>query len=187
VRKPIRTRLVDDWLVRGAQAGSRSAFERLARRWQEPLWRHAFRLTGRQDVAWDVLQEAWVSIVTGLARLEEPGGFRRWAYTIVSRRATDWLRKKGGPEAVGEGGLGLPDPADEPGEDPAEGSTRSESLTRALARLPRARRLLLDLHYVEGFGVAEMAEILGLPEGTVKSRLHTARQALRDWMERTER
>jgi len=75
----------------------------------------------------------------------------------------------------------------EAGEDPAEGSTRSESLTRALARLPRARRLLLDLHYVEGFGVAEMAEILGLPEGTVKSRLHTARQALRDWMERTER
>lgn len=176
----LETRLVDDWLVRRAQEGSREAFERLARRWQEPLWRHAFRLTGREDAAWDVLQDAWVSILSGLGRLEEPGGFRRWAYTIVSRRATDRLRRKGGPddgEALGE----------EAGEEPPEDSSRADSLQRAVARLPRARRLLLSLHYVEGFGIAEMAEILGLPEGTVKSRLHTARQALREWMERTER
>lgn len=173
------TRLIDEWLVLRAREGSDGAFERLVRRWQEPLWRHAFRLTGREDAAWDVLQEAWISIVAGLAGLREAEGFRRWAYTIVSRRAFDWRRKAGlGPEleeAVAE-------PADERGgEDP------DDSVARALARLPRDRRMLLTLFYVEDFSVEEMAEVLGIPEGTVKSRLHTARRELRERMERTER
>ncbi len=61
--------IADELLVLACQDGDARAFERLVARWQKPLWRHARRVTGRDDLAWDALQEAWIAIVRGrLAR-----------------------------------------------------------------------------------------------------------------------
>ena len=178
-----RHRILDELLVLSAREGSREAYERLVRRWQESLWRHARRLVGREDVAWDVLQEAWIDITKGLSQLEDPARFRRWAYTIVTRRATDWRRRNGRHEAAVEWPAeGLP--AADAGEQRA---AAVDALRRALRRMDPDGRALLALFYVEGFDTNEIAHILEVPAGTVRSRLHTARSRLREIMERTER
>lgn len=171
-------RLQDELRVLGAQSGDREAFRALVQRWQEPLWRHAWRLTGRPEVASDVVQDAWLTIATKIGALREPGSFRAWAYRIVTRGAHAALRRAP-PLALAEVD-GLPAPeADEP-------SDAIELLRRALRRLPGDRRTVLALHYVDGLELTEIATALGIPEGTVKSRLHTARAELRALVERMQ-
>jgi len=173
----------NDLLVLACREGRSDAFRALVARWQEPLWRHAFRLTGRDDVAWDVLQEAWLSIARGITRLAEPSSFRRWAFTIVTRRAADWARQRRdgvvSVEDVGDAAqLAVPGP---------EQDEDLLLLRTALRKLPRDDRVLLSLHHIDGFEGAELAEILGVPAGTVKSRLFHARRKLRDIIERMKR
>lgn len=86
-----RQAIRDELLVLDCLKGSSDALRALVARWQEPWWRHAYRLTGRDDAAWDVLQETWVGMASGIHKLRDPGNFRRWAYTIVTRRAADWV------------------------------------------------------------------------------------------------
>ncbi len=182
-----RESLCDEVLVLGCREGSREAFTLLVERWQARLWRHARRLTGRDDAASDVLQDAWLAMAEGLGRLDDPAAFPRWAYTIVSRRAADWQRLRRRDEDVAGPRVDeteLPGPDDSAADAPRDAV---ELLGRALRRLPGERRALLSLHHLEGFDVAEIAEILGIPAGTVKSRLHHARQQLRDIIERMDR
>lgn len=173
-----RARILDELLVLRCQEGSGEAFALLVEALQPQLWRHAYRLTGREDVAWDVLQETWMAVTAGIGRLSDPGALRRWAYTIVSRKAADWQRRRPVDEAGEVSGERLEAPS-------ASGNGAADDLTEALRRLPGDRRALINLHYVEEFSVADIARILGIPEGTVKSRLHSARQQLQDIIERT--
>ena len=76
----------DELLVLRCQSGETEALEELIRSWQPRLWRHARRLTGRVDAAWDVLQETLLAIVRSLHRLDDPALFRTWAYRIASQR-----------------------------------------------------------------------------------------------------
>lgn len=178
-----RERILDELLVLRAREGGREAFQMLVTRWQERLWRHAWRLLGREDVAWDVLQDAWLHIVRSLDQLADPAHFRRWAYTIVTRRAADWLRRNGRDEDHARW------PEDEgPGAPPPDGAREVavERLRRALRRLDPERRAILALCYLEGFDGREIAAILDLPHGTVRSRLHGARRELREILERME-
>ena len=71
-----REQLHDELLVLHAQGGDRDAFEQLAQRWYERLWRHAYRLTGDRESAGDVLQEAWLSITRSLPGLDDASRFR---------------------------------------------------------------------------------------------------------------
>ncbi len=173
--------LRDQLLVLGCLEGRADAFRALVARFEEPLWRHAFRLTGREDVAWDVLQDAWIAIANGIQALTEPSRFRGWAYTIVTRRAVDRMRRERPASEWDETAEAVAvNEADEP-------SDAVELLRRALRRVSGERKALLSLRYVDGFEVAEIARILELPEGTVKSRLHHAREELRAIIERLER
>jgi len=173
-------RLRDEILILACREGDAEAFRALVSRWQEPLWRHAFRLTGRDDAAWDVLQESWMSMARDIARLADPSRFRRWAYTIVTRRAADWARRQP------DGAVSVDD-VETLAAVAAEPSDAVELLRAALRELPRAQRVLLSLRHVDGFDGVELAEILGVPEGTVKSRLFHARRKLRDIIERMQR
>ena len=176
-----RQRLLDELLILRARDGSREAFVQLVARWQERLWRHAFRLVGREDAAWDVLQESWLAISRSLGQLDDPARFRTWAYTIVTRRAADWGRANGRApvevQAWPEEGLPVPEPE-------SGGDLDVERLRRGLRRLDRERRALLALRYVDGFDTGEIARILDIPAGTVRSRLHRARSELREIIER---
>jgi RNA polymerase sigma-70 factor (ECF subfamily) len=183
-----REHILDELLILRCREGSPEAFRMLVERWQEKLWRHAYRLTGREDAAWDVVQESWLAVTRGLRSLSDPTRFRSWAYTIVTRTAADLQRRKGREEDV-LSEEPMVDGLDEI--DPDSGPSNSDSpvalLREALRKLPQSARVVLSLHYLEEFSLAEMAEVLDLPEGTVKSRLYHAREKLRELIERSER
>jgi len=170
--------IADEWLVLQSQDGDVRAFEQLVGRWQERLWRHARRLIRDDASAWDVLQEAWLSMLKGLRRLDDPAAFAPWAYRVVTLRCVDHVRRRERQrklERAQEAPVWEP-PPDEDGD--------VEALREALAELSVEQRALLSLHYREGLRLERIAEILGIPVGTVKSRLHHVRAALKKKIER---
>jgi len=174
--------IADEILVMDSQRGRREAFDMLVSRWQKRLWWHALNLTGRTETAWDITQESWLDIVRGLTRLNDPAKFGSWAYRIVSYKAYDWRRREGRacpPEIDQEA-----TPADTAG--PGQQET-ARDVNDILRRLSARAQVVLNLYYLEGFSLAEIAGILGMPEGTVKSRLHAARIEFRKYWESHDR
>ena len=173
--------LRDELLVLGCQEGDEHAFAELVARWQQRLWRHACRLTENEEAAYDVLQEAWIAIGTGLPRLQDHMAFPAWAYRVVTNKSRDWLRR----EQRRRKGHALYAETLQATTDIAPVTTHEFHVTvrEALGHLSGPDRALLALKYEEGFDTAGIAEVLGIPEGTVRSRLHYARNRLRALME----
>jgi RNA polymerase sigma-70 factor (ECF subfamily) len=164
-------RVFDELLVSLAQDGDRAALERLAQRWRPRHYAHARRLLRSPDAAADAVQEAWVGIVRGIGRLRDVEQFPSWSYAIVTRRCRDAQRLAArAPSLDAEIEPADPNPAD-PG--------AAHDLKRALAALPPVQRAAVALYYREGFTAAEIGRALGVPLGTVKTRLFHARRALR--------
>jgi RNA polymerase sigma factor (sigma-70 family) len=175
--------LMDEILVLDCQSGSLGALEALVSRWQKRLWRHAYCLTGDAEAAWDVTQESWLGIIRGIAQLSDPARFPDWAFRIVTHKASDWLRQRKKVRQPAEGELEDQQAADGP-----QGRETAIDLLSVLLRLPAEQRSILSLYYIEGFGIAEVARSLGIPEGTVKSRLHSARAAFKElWQSAADR
>lgn len=162
--------IVDEILVMDCQSGRPQALDLLVGRWQKRLWRYACRLTGNPEAAWEVTQESWLGIVRGIRRLNDPARFRPWAYRIVTNKANDWIKKKSTRAASQTDEL-----IDKPSRDDRQANETSADLQAILRRLGERSRTVLTLYYLEEFGLAEIAGILHIPAGTVKSRLHTAR------------
>ncbi|MHC4217223.1 MAG: RNA polymerase sigma factor [Planctomycetota bacterium] len=179
-----REDILDEWLVFRIQEGDTEALRELVSRWNPKLWRHARRLIGETDAAADALQDAWLAIVRGLPRLRDPAVFRSWAYRIVSRRCADWIRRRQRDRAMNQGAPADPAEAPAPAGTPASASDDIAAVRQAIRELPADHRLVLSLHYLEGLSVREIACALDIPAGTVKSRLHHARNILRETLER---
>jgi RNA polymerase sigma-70 factor (ECF subfamily) len=153
-----------------AQLGEREAVAELVRGWHEPVWGYVRRMLGRDDVADDVSQEVWLAVVRGLPRLKEPDRFAAWLFTIARRSVVNQLRDK------------YADPPqtplyDEP--DLADHVVDRVDVMRLIDRIPVVEREVLVLFHLEDLGLEECAEVLAVPVGTVKSRLHRARRLLR--------
>ena len=179
-----REDILDEWLVLRIQEGDAEALREIVSRWNPRLWRHACHLIGQTDGAADALQDAWLAIVRGLPRLRDPAVFRSWAYRIVSRRCADWIRRRQQDRVVTE--RAIPDAADAPAPeaDPDSDGNDVTALRRAIRQLPADHHVVLTLHYLDGLSVREIACALDIPQGTVKSRLHNARNNLRETLER---
>jgi RNA polymerase sigma-70 factor (ECF subfamily) len=162
--------LVDEILVMDCQSGSSKALDLLVSRWQKRLWHYACRLTGNSEAAWEVTQESWLGIIRGIRRLNDPARFRAWAYRIVTNKSRDWIKRKATRTTPQ-----TDEPIDRPQHDGPPANETSADLQTILGRLSERNRTVLTLHYLEEIGVAEIAKILRVPKGTVKSRLHTAR------------
>ncbi len=170
-------------LVLSCCDGSKQAFAALHRRWHKKLLAHAGHLLGRsmRDRAEDVCQEAWLAIARGIESLSEPSHFRAWAYSIVTRRAADLRRTLGRAERATEG---LRQESANQTDAASDSESAAESLRLALDTLSSEDHALLRLFYLDELSVAETAEALNIPFGTVKSRLFHARQRLRRAMQR---
>lgn len=161
--------VADELLVLHAQAGDRRALAVLARRWERRLLLHAMRLTDHPDGAREVAQETWLAITRGIGRLNDPASFRAWAYSILRRKAADWIRRRRADRRTGP--LGDTHAA-------VEMNDADRPVRRALATLHPDDRELLTLRHVEDLGITELATVFAIPTGTVKSRLHAARARL---------
>lgn len=175
----------DEILVLAAQAGDAAAFEAVLRRWLPVMRRHAARLTGDSAAAEDVSQEACLALVGGLRHLHDPARAHGWMLRIVTHKAADWVRRRRRdreltrtvrnrePRAVS---------SDLPSE--SESYERAALIRAACMHLPSELRAVVSLYYGEGMSVAVIAEALGAPSGTIKSRLHEARAQLKAILER---
>ena len=176
--EPTTDRLADELLVMRCQDGDAEAFDALFRRWQPRLSGYARRLAADDTPAADAVQETWLAVVRGLRKLDDPATFRHWVYRIVTNKCADQVRR-----AVRQRELlrqaedearaaGQPDAA-------PESNVSVAAVRAAIGRLRPDRRAVLALHYAESQSVADISAILGVPAGTVKSRLHHARQELK--------
>lgn len=176
-------RLNDELLVLRCQEGDAEAFELLVGRWQRRLWRHAWRLTGDESAAWDAVQETWIGISRGITHLVDVAAFPAWAYQIVSNKCRDSARRERRRREAAETYSEWMQRAEH---EAAIAEKQHNSLKEALDQLSGPDRAVLSLRYEEDFDTAEIAGILGIPEGTVKSRLFYARQRLRKYLEKDD-
>lgn len=175
-------RIFDEYLVVTAQAGDRASLRRLVERWQPRLVRHAWRVMGDAERARDMVQEGWVEILRGLARLNDPAAFPAWAFRIVTRRChRHFQRTAREPFEPEEAGNDVP--LDLPEHEGVEFAVDLSRVIEAIGTLPPAQRSALALFYTEGLGVAEIAVALDIPPGTVKTRLKHARRKVRALLE----
>ena len=180
-RDKAREQVLDELLVMRCQAGDRESFDLLVRRWQRRLWRYARSLTGSDDGAWDVVQETWIAIMRRLRKLSDPAWFAAWAYRITRNKAVDYCRGAGRRRRLAEN-LAERQRVDEKPDHESPGDAVAESLRQ----LPPDQRDLLTLKYGEDLSIVDIAVVLGIPAGTVKSRLHHAREQLRHILEGDE-
>jgi RNA polymerase sigma-70 factor (ECF subfamily) len=173
-------RALDEYLVSLSRAGSVEAMDGLARRWTPRLLRYTTRLLGGSpdavETARDIVQETWVGVIRGLRGLRDPAQFPSWIYGIATRRSADAIRARTRRRRLDA--CVLAGDASEPVASPTS-SEQQIDLANAIRALPPIHRAAVHLFYLEDLTVEEIASVLGTPAGTVKSRLHHARAALR--------
>jgi len=173
-------------LVRHAQSGGQAAFEVLVERYDRLLLYYVRRLLGepRVDAAFDVMQSTWLQVHRRLHGLKAPEAFRVWLYRIAHDQAMSELRRLGQrPTPADIETLNVPN-------DRSESSQHNfdnvELVHRGLGQLTLEHRQVLTLRFLEEMSVEEIAKVTDVPPGTVKSRLHYARLALRALIEELE-
>ena len=167
-------------LVLRSQSGDRDALEELLRGMQGVLFPYIRRMVGEQGAP-DVLQEVFLQICRKLRSLQEPKFFRAWAYRISTRASFAFLRRKHLWEDRHDESIEVDDLSTSVEEDAAILVAELHSL---LHKLTPASRAVLDLHYLQDLTIQEVAAILELSAGTVKSRLAYGLKCLRSATER---
>jgi len=176
----------DAELIACWQAGDASAFEVLVRRHERRVFGLVFRMLGNREEAEDVAQEAFLALHRHGRRFRGEARFSTFVYRVAANAALNRRRSLGRRRAREEAlahrqdaGDDLPSTPRDP-EDAASGGEIQERVQAALLGLPPDLRMAVVLYDIEGQSYGEIAQVLRIPEGTVKSRIHRARTALRD-------
>lgn len=176
-----RDALEDELLAVRCQLGDAAALDSLIERWHQPLWRYLHRMRGDEEDAAELLQDVWLRVLRSLPRLRDPARLRPWLFGIARRALMDRLRREYAAPAASEE-LDLEDPAVP--EDERDVDEELHVMRDELRQMPLVEREVLVLFYLRELTLAEVADVLDVPVGTVKSRLFRARSVLRDRLER---
>lgn len=182
--------LADGELVQTAIAGREASFEELVRRYQRPIAAYVYRMVGDYDAALDLTQEVFIKVYNSLARYRSEFKFSTWIYKIAHNAAIDHLRRFAVREqALTTGYDGerreisiesrRPTPEQE-----SEREERRSEIESVVQVLPAAYRELIVLRHSHDLSYDEIAEVTGLPLGTVKNRLFRARETMRELLVR---
>lgn len=169
-------RTQDEWLALRCQSGEPDAFEDLVHVMERPLLYYAAKLLGDEERAVDALQDVWVRVFRGMRKLKDPGSLRSWLYRITYGVSIDRIRRdisRARAEVANS----------EQFVEAADVSFDEEdaaAVHAALDQLDLRHREVLVLHFLEDFSVAEIAAVVGCPEGTVKSRMYHAKKAMKE-------
>jgi RNA polymerase sigma-70 factor (ECF subfamily) len=186
VPEPIGTQrridIDEDVDVAAAQSGDRRALDALLRANYDRMYAVCRRMTGNDADAADACQEALVAVVRNLAKFDRRSRFGTWAYRVAVNASLDELRRRGRrPRPFDAGAAERRDAGDaDPYPDPSVTVTNRVVLDEALAELHPDFRAAVVLRDVAGLDYAEIAETLGIPPGTVRSRIARGRAALAD-------
>jgi RNA polymerase sigma-70 factor (ECF subfamily) len=165
--------------VRQARAGSPVAWDILFRRYQTPLYVYVFELVHEEQPSLDIVQETFINAARHIANLQEDEKFGSWLFGIAHQKCIQRWRKQSREREL------LEQLAEEPAtfdQDPLDVLLRVEQegqFMELLNQLPFPQRSAILLHFIEDFSLEEIGAVTGVPAGTVKSRLHYAKKALR--------
>lgn len=185
----------DEVLVKRAQSGDRNSLNELIGRYERKTYNLAYRLMGNHADASDAAQEALVRLCLRIHKFRGDSAFSTWLFRVVTNTCLDELRRRGRLRHASlddllpvDEGL-VPRQAADTSANPVEWAERNEvqaAIHRAIRRLPEDYRVVVVLRDIQGLSYQEIATVLGATLGTVKSRLHRARQALRAVIASTE-
>lgn len=166
-------------VILSAQSGDKAALEELISNSYRPAYTLAVRLMGNPHDAQEATQEAYIRVIKGLGRLEEPGAFATWLFRIVSNVCVSQLRKRSRTEIPMQITPEQdPDPVD--AEELAIGRLQNAELESCVGALPDAYRTIVVLRDIYDMSVEQTGDVLGISEAAVKVRLHRARKKLRE-------
>src|SRR6184192_4777186 len=178
--------LADGELVTSALAGREACFEELVRRYQRPIAAYVYRMVGDYDAALDLTQEVFIKVYNSLTRYRSEFKFSTWIYKIAHNAAIDYLRRHTVREQALTGSIdgdrreiSIESRRLTPEQESERRERRSE-IESVVQSLPIAYRELIVLRHSQDLSYDEIAEVTGLPLGTVKNRLFRAREAMRD-------
>ena len=180
------TQLADGELVQTAVAGREASFEELVRRYQRPIAAYVYRMVGDYDAALDLTQEVFIKVYNSLSRYRAEFKFSTWIYKIAHNAAIDHLRRHAVREQAlttsvdGERREVMIESRRLTPEQESERKERRSEIESVVQLLPASYRELVVLRHSHDLSYDEMAEVTGLPLGTVKNRLFRAREAMRD-------
>lgn len=170
-------------LVLRCRRGRKSALEELIRMWERPLFYYIRRLVDDEQDAWQILQETWVKVLRGIKKLREPRKLPAWLYSIARKTAMSHLRAEYSNRAKLEEDEKLCDVEDDAKNLPFE---NAEEVHYGLDRISLPHREIVTLFFLQDLSTKEIAEVLSIPTGTVKSRLYYAKRALKRVLEEEE-
>ncbi|MBL4827395.1 MAG: sigma-70 family RNA polymerase sigma factor [Spongiibacteraceae bacterium] len=164
----------EDLLLLAAQDGNQKAFHMIYQKYQKPLLRYAFKICNDRGLSQDAAQEAWLKLARNIRKIHDPRALRSWLYKLVHWSSIDLMRKANRcqeNEAIFEeerytstNEINLSDP---------------DKLKLAINRLPSTEKQIVHLFYLDELTINEIAIVLRIPGGTVKSRLNRARKLLK--------
>ncbi|BDI29989.1 RNA polymerase sigma factor [Capsulimonas corticalis] len=176
-------------IIERCKQGDLAAFNELVKRYEKPVYNFAYRLTGSYDDANDVAQDAFVRVFNAIGSFRGDASFTTWLFRITTNVFLDERKKaKAHPQTsldeqmeLGESAVArqIEDPGPSP-EDLTEEAERGKILQDAVSSLPEYQRTMVVLYHSQQKSYEEIAEIMDLPIGTVKSRLNRARLALKE-------
>ena len=159
------------------------AMEELIRHWERKLFYYVRRLLDSEEDTWDALQEIWLKVIRSIATLREPHSLPMWLYRIARNTAMSRLRKRYADQALYDDSEVLADVEQSSEQFSFEDA---DQVHYALGRVSLAHREVLTLYFLQDLAIIEIAEVLGLSLGTIKSRLHFGKRALRAVLEQEE-
>ena len=187
--------LTDQEVVALARTGSQFAYRELVRRYERPIFSLVFRMVRDRELAEDLAQETFVKALNALESYRPEFKFSSWIFKIANNAAIDQLRRReldtlsiegsphaSTPEAVEATALQIGARQESP-LDTVEALELGGEIEEAISRLRPEYRSCILLRHVEGYAYEEIAQILGLPLGTVKTYIHRARHELRRALE----
>jgi RNA polymerase sigma-70 factor (ECF subfamily) len=191
VRRPELAVRTDQEIVALARSGEEAAYRELVRRYERPLFSLLYRMVRDRELAEDLAQETFVKALNAIESYRPEYKFSSWIFKIANNAAIDHLRRREldtlslegsphaeTPEAIEATALQIGDRQESP-LDEVEARELGGEIEAAIAKLRPEYRSCILLRHVEGRAYEEIAEILGLPLGTVKTYIHRARNELR--------
>jgi len=172
-----KDKLQDVILVLRCQRQDELAFRELVNCWEPRLYYYLLRIIDDRNAVWDVLQETWLAVFKGIRKLKDPLSFPAWLYQIGHNKAVNWLQKENKYVQM----------TNEQVTDHYESNAtilaikeQAELVHELLGKLKLFHREVLTLYFLEDFSIREIAQITGVSEGTVKSRLYYAKNKLNE-------
>ena len=172
--------------VHKAKAGDPTAWDVLFRRYQLPLYVYVFELVRNEQTSLDLVQEAFIAAARHIGSLRDDSRFGSWLFGIAHQKCLQFWRTSWRVEVPLEEIPDLPADTDDTPDEILIHQEAEGQVLALLERLPPDQRSTLLLHCLEGFSLQEIADITGVPVGTVKSRLHHAKRAMRRLLDRNE-